>query len=33
LSDLRRGKNTQLPLAELMRQSVYSRMAGYDMRR
>jgi hypothetical protein len=29
LSDLRRGKNTQLPLADLFRQSAYSRMAGY----
>ena len=25
-----RGKNTQLPLADLLRQSIYSRMAGYD---
>jgi hypothetical protein len=25
-----RGKNTQLPLADLMRQSVYSRLAGYE---
>jgi hypothetical protein len=30
LSDARRGKNTQLPLADLFRQSVYSRMAGYE---
>ena len=30
LSDSRRGKNTQLPLADLFRQSVYSRMAGYE---
>ena len=30
LSDQRRGKNTQLPLADLFRQSVYSRMAGYE---
>jgi hypothetical protein len=30
LSDERRGKNTQLPLADLFRQSVYSRMAGYE---
>ena len=30
LSDVRRGKNTQLPLADLFRQSVYSRMAGYE---
>jgi hypothetical protein len=29
LSDARRGKNTRLPLADLFRQSVYSRMAGY----
>ena len=28
LTDSRRGKNTQLPLADLLRQSVYSRMAG-----
>src|SRR5437879_6063633 len=25
-----RGKNTQLPLADLLRQSFYSRMAGYE---
>ena len=24
------GKNTQLPLAEWLRQSVYSRLAGYE---
>src|SRR6266511_4909854 len=30
LGDARRGKNTQLPLADLFRQSVYSRMAGYE---
>ena len=30
LTDSRRGKNTQLPLAELLRQSVYSRIAGYE---
>ena len=30
LSDLRRGKNTQFPLADLLRQSVYSRLAGYE---
>src|SRR5437016_5235999 len=30
LSDVRRGKNTQLPLADLFRQSVYSRVAGYE---
>jgi len=29
LADVR-GKNTQLPLADLVRQSVYSRLAGYD---
>ena len=30
LTDTRRGKNTQLPLADLLRQSVYSRIAGYE---
>jgi hypothetical protein len=30
LSDSRRGKNTQPPLADLLRQSVYSRIAGYE---
>jgi len=25
-----RGKNTQFPLADLIRQSVYSRLAGYE---
>ena len=25
-----RGKNTQLPMADLLRQSIYSRMAGYE---
>lgn len=30
LSDARRGRNTQLPLADLFRQSVYSRVAGYE---
>jgi hypothetical protein len=25
-----RGKNTQLPLADLLRRSVYSRLAGYE---
>ena len=25
-----RGKNTQLPLADLLRQSLYSRLAGYE---
>jgi len=26
----RRGKNTQLPLPDLLRQSIYSRSAGYE---
>ncbi len=26
----RRGKNTQLPLPDLLRQSIYSRVAGYE---
>jgi hypothetical protein len=30
LVDRRQGKNTQFPLAELLRQSVYSRLAGYE---
>jgi hypothetical protein len=30
LSDSRRGKNVQLPLSDLLRQSVYSRLAGYE---
>jgi hypothetical protein len=30
LADSRRGRNTQLPLADLLRQSVYSRLAGYE---
>ena len=30
LTDSRRGKNTQLPLADLVRQSIYSRLAGYE---
>ena len=30
LSDARRGKNTQLPLGGLFRQSVYSGIAGYE---
>jgi len=30
LIDSRRGKNTQLALADLLRQSVYSRLAGYE---
>ena len=29
LTDSRRGKNAQLPLAGLLRQSVYSRIAGW----
>ena len=29
LTDSRHGQNTQLPLADLLRQSVYSRIAGY----
>jgi hypothetical protein len=29
-SDPRRGKNTQLPLADLFHQSVYRRIAGYE---
>jgi Transposase DDE domain group 1 len=29
LTDTRRGRNTQLPLADVLRQSVYSRLAGY----
>jgi len=29
-TDSRRGKNTQLPLTGLLRQSVYSRIAGYE---
>src|ERR1019366_7974535 len=29
LTDLR-GKNTQLPMADLLRQAVYSRLAGYE---
>jgi hypothetical protein len=28
LTDSRRGKNTQFPLGDLLRQSVYSRLAG-----
>ncbi|MGB7720282.1 MAG: transposase [Bryobacteraceae bacterium] len=32
LSDSGRGKNTQLPPADLFRQSVYSRIAGYEDR-
>jgi hypothetical protein len=30
LTDPRPGKNTQLLLADLLRQSVYSRIAGYE---
>jgi hypothetical protein len=30
LTDPRRGNNTQFPLADLFRQSVYSRLAGYE---
>src|ERR1700680_1626885 len=30
LSDSRRRKNIQLPLADLLRQSIYSRLAGYE---
>jgi len=30
LTDSSRGKNTQFPLADLFRQSVYSRLAGYE---
>src|ERR1039457_3694682 len=30
LTDSRHGKNTQLPLADLLRRSVYSRIAGYE---
>ncbi|MGD0000619.1 MAG: IS1380 family transposase [Bryobacteraceae bacterium] len=30
LTDSRRGRNTQLPLADLLRQSVYSRISGYE---
>ncbi len=30
LTDLRRGKNTQFALSDLLRQSVYSRLAGYE---
>jgi hypothetical protein len=29
LTERRRGKNTSLPLADLLRQSIYSRLAGY----
>src|ERR1019366_1141592 len=30
LTDGRRGKSTQLPLPDLLRQSIYSRLAGYE---
>src|SRR5271156_3395535 len=30
MNDSRRGKNIQLPLSDLLRQSVYSRLAGYE---
>src|SRR5215470_8750456 len=30
MSDSRCGKNIQLPLADLLRQSIYSRLAGYE---
>ena len=30
LTDSRRGKSAQLPLADLLRQSVYSHIAGYE---
>jgi hypothetical protein len=30
LADSRRGKNTQFPFADLLRQSVYSRLARYE---
>jgi hypothetical protein len=30
LTDPHRGKNTQFPLADLLRQSVYGRLAGYE---
>jgi hypothetical protein len=30
LADSGRGKNTQFPFADLLRQSVYSRLAGYE---
>jgi len=30
LTDPRSGKNTQFPLADLLRQSIYSRLAGYE---
>jgi hypothetical protein len=30
LTDSRRGKNSQFPFADLLRQSIYSRLAGYE---
>jgi hypothetical protein len=30
VTDSRRGKNTQFPLADLFRQSIYGRLAGYE---
>ncbi len=30
LIDSRRGRNVQLPLSDLLRQSIYSRLAGYE---
>jgi len=30
MMDDRRGKNTQLPLPDMLRQSIYSRLAGYE---
>jgi len=30
LSDPRTGRNAQFPLADLLRQSIYSRLAGYE---
>ena len=30
LADSCQGKNTQLPLADLVRQSIYRRLAGYE---
>src|SRR5215471_12222693 len=32
LTDSRRGRNTQFPFVVLLRQSVYSRLAGYEDR-
>ncbi len=32
IMDDRRGKNTQLPLQDQLRQSIYSRLAGYETR-